>query len=98
MPAELLFLSPTIFGDIRTYHSTPTCSLKSDFAALVRFCESFEIREILRNLSKILKSVPLFRELVTPRTEAITGRSMFGMHKGTQGIHLRLRLTAWRMR
>ena len=27
-------------------------------------------------------------------TEAITGRSMFGMHKGTQGIHLRLRLTA----
>ena len=27
-------------------------------------------------------------------TEAITGRSMSGMHKGTQGIHLRLRLTA----
>ena len=27
-------------------------------------------------------------------TEAITERSMFGMHKGTQGIHLRLRLTA----
>ena len=27
-------------------------------------------------------------------TEAITGRSMFGMHKGTQGIHLRLHLTA----
>ena len=27
-------------------------------------------------------------------TEAITGGSMFGMHKGTQGIHLRLRLTA----
>ena len=27
-------------------------------------------------------------------TEAITGRSMFGMHKGTQGIHLRSRLTA----
>ena len=27
-------------------------------------------------------------------TEAIAGQSMFGMHKGTQGIHLRLRLTA----
>ena len=27
-------------------------------------------------------------------TEAITGRSMFGIHKGTQSIHLRLRLTA----
>ena len=27
-------------------------------------------------------------------TEAITGRSIFGMHKGTQDIHLRLRLTA----
>ena len=27
-------------------------------------------------------------------TEAITGRSMFGMHKGTQGTRLRLRLTA----
>ena len=27
-------------------------------------------------------------------TEAIAGPSMFGMHKGTQGIHLRLRLTA----
>ena len=26
-------------------------------------------------------------------TEAIAGQSMFGMHKGTQGIHLRLRLT-----
>ena len=29
--------------------------------------KSFEISEILRNLFKILKSVPLFRELVTPR-------------------------------
>ena len=28
-------------------------------------------------------------------TEAIAGQSMFGMHKGTQGIHLRLRLTAF---
>ena len=27
-------------------------------------------------------------------TEVIAGQSMFGMHKGTQGIHLRLRLTA----
>ena len=27
-------------------------------------------------------------------TEAIAGQSMFGMHKGTQGIHMRLRLTA----
>ena len=27
-------------------------------------------------------------------TEAIAEQSMFGMHKGTQGIHLRLRLTA----
>ena len=27
-------------------------------------------------------------------TEAIAGQSTFGMHKGTQGIHLRLRLTA----
>ena len=27
-------------------------------------------------------------------TEAIAGQSMFGMHKGTQGIHLWLRLTA----
>ena len=27
-------------------------------------------------------------------TEAIVGQSMFGMHKGTQGIHMRLRLTA----
>ena len=27
-------------------------------------------------------------------TEAIAGQSMFGMHKGMQGIHLRLRLTA----
>ena len=27
-------------------------------------------------------------------TEAIAGQSMFGMHKGTQGIHKRLRLTA----
>ena len=27
-------------------------------------------------------------------TEAIAGQSMFGMHKGTQDIHLRLRLTA----
>ena len=27
-------------------------------------------------------------------TEAIAGQWMFGMHKGTQGIHLRLRLTA----
>ena len=27
-------------------------------------------------------------------TEAIAGQSMFGMHKGTQGIHLRLRITA----
>ena len=26
--------------------------------------------------------------------EAIAGQSMFGMHKGTQGIQLRLRLTA----
>ena len=26
--------------------------------------------------------------------EVIVGPSMFGMHKGTQGIHLRLRLTA----
>ena len=67
MPAELLFLSPTIFGDFRTYLSTPTCTLKLDFAALVRFVRSFEIREIYRNLYKILKSVPLFRELVTPR-------------------------------
>ena len=41
MPAELLFLSPTIFGDFRTYHFSPTCTLKSDFAALVRFCEIF---------------------------------------------------------
>ena len=27
-------------------------------------------------------------------TEVIAGQSMFGMHKGKQGIHLRLRLTA----
>ena len=27
-------------------------------------------------------------------TEAIAGQSMFGMHKGMQGIQLRLRLTA----
>ena len=27
-------------------------------------------------------------------TEAIAGQSMFGIHKGTQGIHLWLRLTA----
>ena len=26
-------------------------------------------------------------------TEAIAGQSIFGMHKGMQGIHLRLRLT-----
>ena len=28
-------------------------------------------------------------------TEAIAGQSMFGMHKGTQGIHMRLRITAF---
>ena len=41
MPAELLFLFSLYFGDFRTYHSTPTCNLKSNFAALVRFCEIF---------------------------------------------------------
>ena len=35
------FFLPLFFGDVRTDHSTPTCNLKSDFAALVQFCEIF---------------------------------------------------------
>ena len=31
-------------------------------------------------------------------TEAITGRSMFGMHKGTQGIHLRVASNRMRLK
>ena len=67
---------PLFFG-VSACHSTPTCNLKSDFAALVRFCE---ICEILRNLFKILKSVPLFRELVTPRSShsILKGSSVAG--------------------
>ena len=51
------FFLPLFCGDFRTYRSTPTCKI---LQLSFDFVKSLEIREILRNLFKILKSVPPF--------------------------------------